>query len=87
MNTGVPRIVPASVRLLGIAPLPAILAMPKSSTLITSPCGVSLMKMLEGLISRWMMPCSCAIPSTSHTGSNSWAQRFGVVASYSSSSS
>ena len=44
------------------------LAMPKSSTLTRScPLAVRVSIMLEGLMSRWTMPCRCATDSATHT--------------------
>ena len=59
MKAGVPMI-PSTVSRFR-PPDSTMVAMPKSRTLTTSPSGCRLNKMLAGLMSRWMMPASCAV--------------------------
>ena len=44
-----------------------LFAMPKSTTLATSPSGSLQRKMFEGLMSLWTMPIACALPSARAT--------------------
>ena len=69
MYAGVPMAMPICVR---ASPCPSVraaftaLAMPKSATVAASPVS----RMLSGLISRWMIPRSCAYASALATSRN-----------------
>ncbi len=69
MYVGVPITAPVVVWLTASA-LPLSLAMPKSSSLVRAPVGISgsgTRKMLSGLRSRWTMPWACTAASELHT--------------------
>ena len=69
MYVGVPITAPVFVAACA-EPMSVSFAMPKSSSLIRSPFGMSgsgTRKMLSGLRSRWTMPLSCAAASALHT--------------------